>query len=75
MYQQRANGGFRARASFPITALQVQGLNVICEKTGLSFAAVCSCAVNKVIADYVQQGCFVYPEQTPILSQHETPSA
>ena len=62
MYQQRANGGFRSRASFPITPEQIQGLNVICEKTGLSFSALCSCAVNKIIADYVQNGSFTYPE-------------
>ncbi len=68
MYQQRKNGGFRARASFPITPMQIQGLNVICEKTGLTFAAVCARGVDKIIADYVRDGVFNYPDQTPIVT-------
>lgn len=67
MYQQRSNGGFRARASFAITPLQIQGLNVICQKTGLSFGAICTKAVDKLLADYIRDGAFVYPDQTPVL--------
>lgn len=69
MYKQRPNGGFRARASFPITPLQIQGLNVICEKTGLSFAAVCARGVDKSIADYVEHGVFKYPDATPTVPE------
>lgn len=68
MYQQRANGSYRMRASFRVTTVQVEGLNVICRRTGLSFAEVCSKAVDKLIADYVRDRQFVYPDVAPVLT-------
>lgn len=73
MYQKNQNGRWRMRASFPITPEQIMGLNVICEKTGLSFAAVCARGVDKILADYVEHGAFVYPDRTPTVPESLQP--
>lgn len=51
MYAKKANGGFRLRASFPITTESVESLNALCAKTGLSIYALCDIAVRRLIAD------------------------
>lgn len=68
MYKKRPDGSYRLRASFRVSPQQVEGLNVICQKTGLSFSDVCSKAVDIAIDKYVVQGQFVYPNETPILN-------
>lgn len=57
-YQQRASGGYRQRASFPITTALVQDLNTICEATGLTMAQVCVRACEVLAQRYVIQGHF-----------------
>lgn len=70
MYKMHQNGKFRMRASFTVTPKQIQGLNVICERTGLSFADVCAKALDITLAKYVQEGDFNFPDQTPSIQQN-----
>jgi hypothetical protein len=65
MYKQRSDGTYRLRASFKIEPRQVEGLNVICIKTGLNFSEVCSRAVDIVLEKYVKDGEFSYPDESP----------
>lgn len=51
MYAKRASGSFRLRASFRITPELVEGLNVLCAKTGLSVDALCQIAVRRLVDD------------------------
>ena len=69
MYKQKSNGTFRMRASFAVSTQQVEGLNIICRRTGLSFSEVCSKALDMTLAAYVKDKAFVYPDDTPILSE------
>lgn len=61
MYKQKANGSFRMRASFAVTTMQVEGLNVICRRTGLSFSDVCSKALDITLSAYVRDKQFRKP--------------
>lgn len=64
MYKKKANGTFRLRASFPVSPDQIKGLNVICEKTGLSFSEVCSKSLDIALKTYIDSGTkqFSYPD-------------
>lgn len=75
MYKQKPNGTFRMRASFQVSTQQVEGLNVICRRTGLPFSEVCSKALDITLAHYVKDGQFVYPDHTPILTENSAVAA
>jgi hypothetical protein len=68
MYKKRSNGSYRMRASIPVTTEQVEGLNVICRRTDLSFAQVCAKALDKALQDYIREGGFNYPDKTPLIT-------
>lgn len=50
MYEQKKDGGFRLRASFPITPELIMKANRVCELEGLSMYSLC----RKALAEYVE---------------------
>ena len=44
--KKNANGGFRARASFPITPQMIIRINEVCEQQGFTFAKACQEAME-----------------------------
>jgi hypothetical protein len=48
-YRERNRGGFRCRASFPITTELIVAGNAICERTGISFAELCQRALRAYV--------------------------
>lgn len=52
MYAKNAIGGFRLRASFPISPDLVEGLNAISARSGQSVATLCRVAVQRLVNEY-----------------------
>lgn len=71
MHKKKSTSNLLARVSFPVTPLQLKGLNVIYEKTGLSFGEICAKAIDKILDEYVRDGEFRYPDETPVMDFQE----
>lgn len=51
MYEQKKDGGFRLRASFPVTSDLIMKANRVCELEHLSMYALCRKALEEYVAN------------------------